>query len=119
MKPDILTRLGFYLQEAIATAGEKQLSRVSQAIVPLLPDIVSELKNLAVSNETTPAQKLQAIEMILQCWSRCLKVGVKKQEYQMKRQRLKVKDRKSKLAISRKREEISKKLAQAAKEIGR
>jgi len=124
MKQDTLTRLGFYLQEAIRNTDDKKFARVSQALLPMLPEIAEELKRLAVGDGTT-AQKLQAIEMILQCWSRCLKVEDRKQKHLTKREEAKAKrtkaqaqDKRAILEISRKREEISKKLAQAKREIG-
>ena len=124
MKQDILSRLGFYLQQAIKNTDDRKFVRVSQALLPMLPEIAEELKRLAVGDYTT-AQKLKAIEMILQCWSRCLKVEDRKQKHATKREEAKAKrtkaqvqDKQATLEIGRKREEISKKLARATKEMG-
>ncbi len=82
-----------------------------------------ELKRIAVGDGTT-AQKLQAIEMILQCWSRCLKVEDRKQKQLTKREQLKIRktkveadDRKAKIAIATERRKIDATLKKARVEM--
>jgi len=123
MKQDILSRLGFYLQQAIKNTEDKKFVRVSQALLPMLPEIAEELKRIAIGDGTT-AQKLQAIEMILQCWSRCVKVEDRKQKNLTKREQLKIRktkveaaDRKSKLAIAAERRKIDETLKRAKVEM--
>jgi hypothetical protein len=125
MKQDILTRLGFFLQQAITNTEDKKFTRVSQALLPMLPEIAEALKRIAIGDgDGTTAQKLQAIEMILQCWNRCLKVEDRKQNHLTKREQLKIRktrveadDRKAKLAIAAERRQIDATLKKARVEM--
>lgn len=124
MKQDSLTRLGFYLQEAIRNTDDRKFARISQALLPMLPEIAEELKRIAIGDGTT-AQKLQAIEMILQCWGRCLKVEDRKQKHLTKREQLKIRktkveaaDKKAKLAIAAEHRKIDETLKRARAEMG-
>ena len=68
-----LDRLQIYLAEAIRNTSAKQYRRVSEALVPVLPTVVSALAEIAADCTSTKAQRLQASEMLMALWQRCVR----------------------------------------------
>jgi ribosomal protein L35 len=90
----------------------------------MLPDLVNALKQVITDNHTTPAQRLQAADMLMTLWGRCLRDEDRKQKHAINRHQLKVKktkveadDRKTKLVIAAERRRIDETLRKAQLEI--
>jgi hypothetical protein len=84
-----LEKLHLYMVEAIRRTTAKEYRKVSAALIPVLPDLVTALKQVITDNQTTPAQRLQAAGMLQALWARCLRDEDRKQKQLTKRARIK------------------------------
>ena len=84
-----LDKLYLYMTEAIRRTSAKEYARVSAALIPVLPDLVTALKQVITDTSTTPAQRLQAAGMLQALWARCLRDEDRKQKHLTKRARIK------------------------------
>jgi hypothetical protein len=120
-----IEKLHLYLQEAIRRTTAKEYRKVSDALIPVLPDLVKALSQVIADSTATPAQRLQAADMLIALWGRCLREEDRERKHltnlgRLKVQRTKVEadDRQSKLAIAAERRKIDATLTKARKEIG-
>jgi long-subunit acyl-CoA synthetase (AMP-forming) len=110
--------------EAIRRTTAKEYKKVSAALIPVLPDLVTALGQVITDNQTTPAQRLQAAGMLQALWARCLRDEDRKQKHLTNRERLRVKrrkvevaDRQATLELAAERKRIDRVLEQAKKEL--
>ncbi len=121
-----LDRLHVYLVEAIRRTTGREYKTVSAALIPVLPDLIKALSQVIADGTATPAQRLQAADMLMALFARCIRDEDRKQKHYVKRAQLKVKlskveadDRKAKLAIVAERRKIDETLEKAKRELGR
>jgi hypothetical protein len=113
-----LDRLKVYLVEAIKRTTAKEYRKVSAALIPALPNLVETLSQVIADDTTTSAQRLQAADMLMCLWARCIRDEGKKQRATLQHQQLKVKAKKvaveqtkTALKVHQVRAETDKKLA--------
>jgi hypothetical protein len=118
-------KLSLYLQSASDKVTSGEFRQISDALRPILPEVVALLRSIAISESSTMADKKWALEMLMSLWRRCIRDEDRKQKVRLQHQKLTIKkkkadaeDKRATLEISRKREEIAKTLAQAETEIG-
>lgn len=90
----------------------------------MLPDLVTALSQVIADTTTTSAQRLQAADMLMTLWGRCLRDEDRKQKHAANLGRLKVRktkaeadDRMAKLAIAAERRKIDATLKRAKAEM--
>jgi hypothetical protein len=118
-------KLSLYLQSALDKVTSGEFRRISDALRPVLPEVVGLLHSIAISESSTMADKKWALDTLLSIWQKCIGDEDRKQKATLQHQKLTIKkkkaqaeDKRATLEISRKREEIARTLAQAETEIG-
>lgn len=119
-----LERLALYMTEAIRQTTAREYKKISAALIPVLPDLVTALSQVIADGATTPAQRLQAADMLMALFARCIRDEDRKQKHSVKCAQVKLRkreveaaDRKTKLAIATERRKIDETLKKAEEEL--
>jgi hypothetical protein len=83
-------RLENLMSSALEKATIERLKPVSQALLPILPDVIGGLRDVITDPTSTPTQRMRALEMVMAAWSRCIRseVQLTKAEHARNRHRL-------------------------------
>jgi hypothetical protein len=67
-----LDRLSTLLAAAADRVGTEKLRGIGQALIPAMPQVVEALQEIICDPGSSPAVRLEAIQLLMSMWSRCI-----------------------------------------------
>jgi hypothetical protein len=113
-----LKNIEFYLQAALDKCRAKEARRVSDALKPVLPDVIKTLHSILLDKDADLSTRRWAIDTISGFWSRLLsneqgenRIAVKRTQASARAKQVKIDETKTALKVHQVRAETDKKLA--------
>ena len=86
-----MDKLGVLMSSALERATIEKLKPVSAALIPVLPTVITGLRDVIVDPQSTATARLKALEMVLGVWSKCLRSEIQLSEAEHARNRHRLK----------------------------
>src|SRR5437660_1593772 len=125
-------QLELWMSEAIKRADDGTCKRVSDSLIPILPELMGTLRDIITDQTSTPIVKMRCLEIVMSAWAKCLRSELRTQRAAVAQDRFRAKksvadaqrieaaanDKLAALEISKQRKKIARQLKlaeQAAK----